>query len=328
MCASSTALTSYHIYIWLCSRNLDKVAEKRPRGERGGKKTKRQKQLWEQTVKGERTPKEWRTERPNYGSQRSAQECEVETVEVITSSVRSLSSAPSRLDPVKEFVSVEVEEDESRNLPSSAASQASVLQSLSQEITADQRLGPSRVKVTAPAISLPVTEVRASLDFHQTLDNEFAGGRCYEGIRSVNRQAIFDFLSHSPKHFLSIVSYIGERGRDSSQRREDLKRAVIQLNQKLHSLGIRKEQLVRVLITSDKAKRELVSSAVSVHVDDKESVLESCYNQGVEGIWYSRRLHRHYQCCSTIKECLDYVQRSVQPREYSSPKLGVALCEN
>ena len=304
------------------------MAEKRPRGERGGKKTKRQKQLWEQTVKGERTPKEWRTERPNYGSQRSAQECEVETVEVITSSVRSLSSAPSRLDPVKEFVSVEVEEDESRNLPSSAASQASVLQSLSQEITADQRLGPSRVKVTAPAISLPVTEVRVSLDFHQTLDNEFAGGRCYEGIRSVNRQAIFDFLSHSPKHFLSIVSYIGERGRDSSQRREDLKRAVIQLNQKLHSLGIRKEQLVRVLITSDKAKRELVSSAVSVHVDDKESVLESCYNQGVEGIWYSRRLHRHYQCCSTIKECLDYVQRSVQPREYSSPKLGVALCEN
>lgn len=294
------------------------MAEKRPRGERGGKKTKRQKQLWEQTVKGERTPKEWRTERPNYGSQRSAQECEVETVEVITSSVRSLSSAPSRLDPVKEFVPVEVEEDESPNLPSSAASQASVLQSLSQEITADQRLGPSRVKVTAPAISLPVTEVRVSLDFHQTLDNEFAGGR----------QAIFDFLSHSPKHFLSIVSYIGERGRDSSQRREDLKRVVIQLNQKLHSLGIRKEQLVRVLITSDKAKRELVSSAVSVHVDDKESVLESCYNQGVEGIWYSRRLHRYYQCCSTIKECLDYVQRSVQPREYSSPKLGVALCEN
>ena len=261
-------------------------------------------------MKGERTPKEWRTERPNYGSQRSAQECEVETVEVITSSVRSLSSAPSRLDAVKEFVSVEVEEDESPNLPSSAASQASVLQSLSQEITANQRLGPSRVKVTAPAISLPVTEVRVSLDFHQTLDNEFAGGR----------QAIFDFLSHSPKHFLSIVSYIGERGRDSSQRREDLKRVVIQLNQKLHSLG--------VLITSDKAKRELVSSAVSVHVDDKESVLESCYNQGVEGIWYSRRLHRYYQCCSTIKECLDYVQRSVQPREYSSPKLGVALCEN
>lgn len=110
-----------------------------------------------------------------------------------------------------------------------------------------------------------------------------------------------------------MVSYIGLSGSRSQQRRSDLREEIKSLNRVLAAAGIAERQLVKFLITSDPLKREIHKDAVSLHTDDKISILEHHWNQ-VQTV--------HFKVCCTLNEVLEGVLRWIEPKVYSSPQLG------
>ena len=128
---------------------------KRPRGERGGKKAKRQKELREKVEAGEVIPKRNFPERPNFGSQRprAAEKTEEEPKEV-------------------EVVDKELPEparDAVRTGDFSGVS-ASSSSRLTQPIGSSEDFRPGAFSaVTSTSVVVEDLEVRAALDFHNVL---------------------------------------------------------------------------------------------------------------------------------------------------------------
>ena len=242
---------------------------KRPRGERGGAKARRQKELREKTLAGEYIPKADYPETPNFGSQ----------VGSYTSEVRRLPRAqPSERSELGEALKQSSEfpasTGESEHLPRASGSQSSSSRPVSQIATTvgskrpieesqsesekasplaarlSQPIGPvwkagSFEKTESPSAPGQSVELRLSLDFHNVLDVEVAGARSYSSVISQeNRRAIYEFICKSSRHRLSICSYIGHRGWQSQQRRSDLREEVKSVNRWLSSRGVSEEQLI------------------------------------------------------------------------------------
>ena len=126
----------------------------------------------------------------------------------------------------------------------------------------------------------------------------------------------------SDKNLISIVSYIGQYGTRSLERRRSLREEVGKLNQRVVSQGVPRSRLVRLLIAADKEKKELVKESVSLHCDEQLSILDTCYRNEVIPIWFSGRWNRWYQSCATLDEVLETAGRLVLPRAYANPVLG------
>lgn len=320
---------------------------KRPRGERGGAKARRQKELREKTLAGEYIPKADYPETPNFGSQ----------VGSYTSEVRRLPRAqPSERSELGEALKQSSEfpasAGESEHLPRASGSQSSSSRPVSQIATTvgskrpieesqsesekasplaarlSQPIGPvwkagSFEKTESPSAPGQSVELRLSLDFHNVLDVEVAGARSYSSVISQeNRRAIYEFICKSSRHRLSICSYIGHRGWQSQQRRSDLREEVKSVNRWLSSRGVSEEQLIRLLITSDPLKKELQREAVSLHCDDKQDILDSCAWSGVATVHFTKLASRYHRACTRISEVLEKSLQWVEPRIYSEKQLG------
>ena len=149
-----------------------------------------------------------------------------------------------------------------------------------------QRLPPRDPQPTglAAAAGLGTTEVRVCLAFHNCLDC----GTCYAGIRTSVINAISGFLGASGHHQVGICSYIGWSGKNSRQKRLDLERAVVHLNQQLVNRGVPLNQFCHLFITSESSKWPISSMTCHTHLDDKVSVIRSVESRGVEGAHYYR----------------------------------------
>lgn len=316
---------------------------KRPRGERGGKKTQKQKERRRQVIAGVVIPATDCPHQPNYGSQRSGPP-EVEVVDLIPDPASSSSAAAPPAEPAPEAEGsagdlpdlkvpdsklIEAADPKLEAEPALSAvstgggEAASSLERLSQPIRESAKLQPgSFPTVASPSVRQEDLQVRIALDFHNVLDVASADGQSYEKIQPEAFAAIARFLLRSNKNFITIVSYIGERGFKSQGRRKSLREEVGKLNQRLASQGIERARLVRLLITSDPKKNELAKEAVSLHCDDKLSILDTCYQNEVIPIWFSRRANRWYQSCNNLEEVLERSGQLVLPKVYSHPILG------
>ena len=297
--------------------------EKRPRGERGGKQARKQKERWDRTVEGLRQPAVWAESRPNYGSQLPKGSRVVESVEVEHQETRPTESVPASSSTRKREASVLSEEPTTtlEVVPSSDSAPRGVA-TLSQEIGSELKR-EAFARTVSSAVSVPSTELRISLDFHGVLDVERAGGRSTQGISSDNRYSILNFLELSNKHLVTVVSYIGVSGPSSQQRRSDLREEIKSLNRFLAAAGIAERQLVKLLITSDPLKREIHKDAVSLHTDDKISILEHHWNQ-IQTVHFAavKPQRSYHKVCCTLNEVLEGVLRWIEPKVYSSPQLG------
>ena len=158
--------------------------EKRPRGERGGKQARKQKERWDRTVQGLRQPAVWAESRPNYGSQLPKGPRVVESVEVEHQETRPTESEPASSSTRKREASVLSEEPTTtlEVVPSSDSAPRGVA-TLSQEICSELKR-EAFARTVSSAVSVPSTELRIALDFHGVLDVEKAGGRSTQGISS------------------------------------------------------------------------------------------------------------------------------------------------
>lgn len=259
---------------------------------------------------------------PNYGSQRSGPSSGV-TDSVGAASIPSSVPEVEAEDPTPELAS----SSSAAAAPAEPAQGAVVLSQptahLSGEVDPRQVLRPSGFKTaTSPAVHQNPTEVRIAIDFHNVLDVERAEGRADDKIQRQAGEAIGRFLLRSDKHLVSIVSYIGERGRKSQQRRQSLREEVQKLNSWLLASGVGRPRLVRLLITADPFKSVLERESVSLHCDDKLSILDTCYRNGVIPIWFSRRPNQWYQSFDNLEDTLARAEGLVQPRVYEKPILG------
>lgn len=296
--------------------------EKRPRGERGGKQARKQKERWDRTVQGLRQPAVWAESRPNYGSQIPRGSRVSESVEVEQQETRPTEPEPASSTRKREASVLSEEPTTTLEVVPSSDSAPRRVATLSQEIGSELRR-EAFPRTVSSAVGVPSTELRIALDFHGVLDVERAGGRSTQGISSDNRYSILNFLGSSNKHLVTVVSYIGLSGSRSQQRRSDLREEIKSLNRFLAAAGIAERQLVKLLITSDQLKREIHKDAVSLHTDDKISILEHHWNriQTVHFTALKPQRSRHKVCC-TLDEVLEGVLRWIEPKVYSSPQLG------
>eukprot|EP00434_Breviolum_minutum_P023041 symbB.v1.2.020327.t1/scaffold1704.1/size105413/3 len=288
-----------------------------------GKQARKQKERWDRTVQGLRQPAVWAESRPNYGSQLPKGPRVVESAEVEHQETRPTEPEPASSSTRKREASVLSEEPTTtlEVVPSSDSAPRGVA-TLSQEIGSELKR-EAFARTVSSAVSVPSTELRIALDFHGVLDVEKAGGRSTQGISSDNRYSILNFLELSNKHLVTVVSYIGVSGPSSQQRRSDLREEIKSLNRFLAAAGIAERQLVKLLITSDPLKREIHKDAVSLHTDDKISILEHHWNQ-VQTVHFAavKPQRSYHKVCCTLNEVLEGVLRWIEPKVYSSPQLG------
>eukprot|EP00435_Cladocopium_sp_Y103_P023271 s45_g5.t1 len=170
----------------------------------------------------------------------------------------------------------------------------------------------------APAVASPPLEVRVSLDYHNTLNCEVAGGNTYDGIRTSAANAIASFLAASQHHQVGVCSFIGWSGWNSQQKRRELESAVIRLNQQLQTRGIPLSQLCHLFITSDRAKHPVNSNTCQLHLDDKWDVIQAVSARGVTGIHFSRQGQ-----FTQVDQVLRHAAAQLVPKAYTSAWWGV-----
>lgn len=179
---------------------------------------------------------------------------------------------------------------------------------------------PPIVKTSTGTCTNP--EIRVSLDFHNVLDCEYAGGPAPAGVgvRGSNQLAILEFLQQDQRHRIGVCSYIGEFGQKSQSRRAELRSNIQSLNRFLTLRGIPNHQLVSLCICSDQDKCRINSNVCAVHIDDKASVIRAVRGRGVSGVQFAQGFSHEWPVIqTTIADALQRVQSLVFPRVYSQP---------
>ena len=194
----------------------------------------------------------------------------------------------------------------------------------------EPKLPPKRLsEPVAPETNPPIVktftatrenlEIRVSLDFHNVLDCEYAGGPAPAGVgvRGSNQLAILEFLQQDQRHRIGVCSYIGEFGQKSQSRRAELRSNVQSLNRFLTLRGVPNHQLVSLCICSDQDKRPITANVCAAHIDDKASVIRAVRGRGVVGLQFAQGFSHEWPVIkTTIADALQRVQSLVFPRVY------------
>lgn len=185
-----------------------------------------------------------------------------------------------------------------------------------------ESLRPQRPNIdsTAP-VAGPNQEVkvRLSCDLHGCLDLD----SFEEGVwATVSRSSLANWLSSSKYNQAGVYTFIGTRGPDSQERRNQAISETARFNSDYHTD-------LRILITVDREKNQLTPTNVSCHIDDKESICYLCHDRGLPVVClnpgFKSRIRRGYQhqppfpVVSTFQEAITQVRNfRLVPRVFAS----------
>lgn len=254
------------------------------RGERGGKKTRAQKERRRATAAGERTPLVNYPVTPNFGSQRSSGSRDpIPTAEELPS---ASSVAEHPLPEFRDFPTEASAQEAERDsdlveieTPETEAESASRRRQFSGPVESVLRPRFATSAESAPgsaAVPLSATRILIVTDFHGVLDTpeflKYYGSRRQETsgeVPLVNRQAVHRLLQ-SDRIQLAVLSYIGSK---SVKLRKNATSAIRHLNAYLRDKGCGKR--VGISICDQPSEKASIVSRVraAAFVDDK---LKTC----------------------------------------------------
>ena len=222
---------------------------KRPRGERGGRKVAKQKELQERVRKGEQTPQVW-----------WSKDTKVPEDPVVWEAPKDPSSS-SGLGPSAPPGSPALSAGIERREVGRKGFLTQVIQ---------PSLKPSQVRLSNAHTPPIETRILAVLDYNRTLNVSFAGQRVTEeGISRDVKETLVRWLGESEFHQLAVCSYIGVVGSKSRERRENLRLEVLELNRELARRGVSKEVGCLVVDEGLKKADPVTTSRAALFVDDR-----------------------------------------------------------
>ena len=299
-----------------------------PRGERGGKKEKRSKELVEATLKGEHEPKQ------EPSSETGLRKVSLIS-EIVAASVAQSKSAAK--PPTKPDLVVEEKESEVPNPESSSSIKSPVAktpdQALEERFVEAPSLLPQKRLLSEPVGSRPLVpsssaghpsefpvascspeaalqEIWVSLDFHGCLDVAFAGDTEHQGIHPTNVAKLTSFVQENLARGVrvGVTSYIGRFGQKSQKRRQDLIDSVKQFNRNIPET---KAKIGLKILDHRRKDTFLKSAGAAVHVDDRHDILDNCYSEWIQTVqvtnYPSRSRHTAFR---SLSEALDFLQES------------------
>ena len=316
-----------------------------PRGERGGKKTARSKELAEATVKGQHKPK------TEPSSETSRKRLEVIQSRVALEVAQSKASASTSVPVVEgpEFVdsantpllTAPVPKSLGKPQPAPSRTSSSAVepssssgltvgssQSLASLVPVPKSVFPKESSVLVQGKKRPVEveevgrpkansiltigqslrECRISIDYNHVLNVRYAGDREFQGIHPENIRLLRSFIEENKDRGfrVGVTSYIGTSGPNSQDRRNNLEEQVRTFNRNQPD---RLSKLgVRILGTRKKGEF-LNSTGCVVHIDDKLECLDSCSKEIVT-FWVSNaRYHRRHRVVSSVGQALEQIQQ-------------------
>ena len=277
------------------------MSEGRTRGERGGKKVQKQKELQERVRSGEVVPKvPWPT--PAVVAPKAQEPVSPDPI----SRPRSRSRSP---EPV---------------LGVSVSGQ-SVEKTLSQKIVPQFALRPREqpafVEPNPRSVLFPpqaIYEVRISVDFNGVSNIARVGDKEQDSLHPYTVQLFKSYLSQFglAGHRVGITSYIGTKGPHSESRRNSLTQAVQDYNNSCdhpaHKIGL------RILSSRDKSTF-LKAAGVDVHIDDRQDTCLLALEQGIRVVRVSDHRSNKFPCVLSLQEALPIATQGLSARLRAEP---------